>query len=148
MIGAGPLRYLLLGAACGGRSMAGLAAVALTTDPGANAGLAGPRGRRLIVGAAGAEIVVDKLPGVPSRMTPPALAVRMVLAGVSAALLARRNGSPVAVPVLTAASGAWAGSLAGSRWRTWAGRHALPPVAAALLEDLAVIGTAAAVVRR
>ncbi|MEU7901680.1 hypothetical protein [Actinoplanes sp. NPDC049118] len=138
----GLLRYLLLGAVTGGRSMTGPAVVALTGP-----GPAGTRARRLVVLAAGAEIVVDKLPGVPSRTAPPALAVRLVLAGVCAAALARRGGTGAVVPVLTAASGALAGSFAGARWRAWAGGRAMPALAAALLEDLAVIGTAAVVSR-
>ncbi|MET8150651.1 hypothetical protein ACIBSW_11225 [Actinoplanes sp. NPDC049668] len=132
-------RAFLLGAACGGRSMAGPAAVALTAGPG--------RARRLIVAAAGAELVADKLPGVPSRLSPPALAGRLVTAGSSAAALARRNGASAALPVLVAVSGALAAGVAGARWRAWAARGPLPPVAAAVLEDLAVVGAAAAAVR-
>jgi len=124
--------------------MTGPAAVALT---GAAPGPAGVRARRLIVAAAGAELVVDKLPGVPSRLTPPALAARLILAGVSAAVLARRDGGRATVPALLAASGALAGSVAGARWRGWASRRGFPPFAAAVLEDVAVIGTAAAVTR-
>nr|BFE70253.1 hypothetical protein GCM10020092_035540 [Actinoplanes digitatis] len=84
----------------------------------------------------------------PSRLAPPALAARLVTAGASAAALARRDGATAALPVLAAVSGALAADAAGdARWRAWAGRGALPPVAAAVLEDLAVVGAAAAAVR-
>ncbi|GID90781.1 hypothetical protein ACFQFC_36550 [Amorphoplanes digitatis] len=140
-------RAFLLGAACGGRSMAGPAAVALTAGPVPARGLSGTRARRLIAASALAELVADKLPGVPSRLAPPALAARLVTAGASAAALARRDGATAALPVLAAVSGALAAGVAGARWRAWAGRGALPPVAAAVLEDLAVVGAAAAAVR-
>lgn len=141
-----PLRAAVLGVATGGRSMTGLAAVALTTAPDADSGwvarLAGPWGRGLVVAAALGEIAVDKHPRVPSRLAPPALVGRLVAGCAGALVLARRRGTRPAVPVLVAAGAVLAGSLAGSRWRAYAQRRGWPAVAA-VAEDAVVIALAA-----
>jgi uncharacterized membrane protein len=140
-----PLRAAALGAATGGRSMTGLAAVALTTAPDGNSGwfarLAGPWGRRLTVAAALGEITADKFPRVPSRLAPPALAGRLVTGCVAAWALARRHGARPAVPVLVATGAVLAGSLAGARWRAYAQRRGWP-VVAAIAEDAVVVALA------
>ncbi|MDR7275523.1 hypothetical protein [Catenuloplanes atrovinosus] len=145
------LRSFLLGAVTGGRSMTGLAALALTTRPGALpgplAGLGGTRGRWLTVAGALGELAGDKLPNAPSRLTPPSLGTRMATAAASAAVLAVREGSSPAVALAPAVAGAVAGSVAGARWRALAARRGWPPLAAALLEDAVVLTLAAATVR-
>src|SRR5688572_20451823 len=114
-----PTQAALLGLASGGRSTAGIAAVVLTsrTDdlPGR---LASPWGRRLIPAAALGELVADKLPGVPSRLSPPGLAARVVAGAVAGAALAwRAERSPLA-PAIVAAGFAVVGSVAGAFWRS------------------------------
>ncbi|GAB7045608.1 hypothetical protein [Catenuloplanes indicus] len=139
------VRSFLLGVVSGGRSMTGLAAVALTSRSGP---LVGPWTRALTTAGALGELAGDKLPNAPSRLTPPALTVRAATgAAAAAALAARSHGNPV-WHALPAAAGALAGSVAGARWRAFADRRGWPPLAAALLEDAVVLGLAAAVAHR
>lgn len=144
-------RSFLIGAVTGGRSVTGLAAVALTTKPGAVAGLwarlATPAGRALLTAGACGELVVDKLPQTPSRLTPPSLLGRAAFAATAAALLAARSGEAPVRVLLPAVAGALSGSVAGARWRAFAVRHGWHPLAAALLEDAVVVGLAAVTVR-
>ncbi|MFI5841845.1 hypothetical protein ACIA8K_19250 [Catenuloplanes sp. NPDC051500] len=149
------LRSFLLGVASGGRSMTGLAAAALTTRPGELPGgiaaLTGAKARGLVVAGALGELAADKLPNAPSRLTPPSLAARMLAgAGSAGVLAARENVTPVGylLPTAAGAAGALVGSVAGARWRAIAGGYGWPSPAAALVEDAAVVGLAAAVTRR
>ncbi|GAB7044456.1 MULTISPECIES: hypothetical protein [Catenuloplanes] len=139
------LRSFLLGVVSGGRSMTGLAAVALTSRSGP---LGGPWTRALTTAGALGELAGDKLPNAPSRLTPPALTVRAATGAAAAAALAARSGTGPALHALPAVAGALAGSVAGARWRAFATRRGWPPLAAALLEDAVVLGLAAAVARR
>jgi uncharacterized membrane protein len=141
------LRAVLLGAATGGRSMTGLAAVALTTPAGTGRGwlgwLAGPWGRALVVAAAAGELVADKSPKIPSRLAAAPLAARVALGALAGAALARRDQAPVGLPVALAGAATVGGSVAGAAWR-----HAVPqrdgfPLAAAIAEDAVTIGLAA-----
>jgi uncharacterized membrane protein len=145
------IRSFLIGAVSGGRSLTGLTAVALTTDSAAVerpwARLAGPAARSLLTMGAAGELVADKLPQVPSRLSLPSLVARTAAAGTAAAFLAARRGAVPAWVLLPAVAGAVAGSLAGARWRAFADRRRWPSVPAALLEDVVVVGIAVAVVR-
>jgi uncharacterized membrane protein len=143
------VRAALLGAATGGRSMAGIAAVALTTPPGADPAWLGSRWGRIgaTAGALG-ELVGDKLPTTPSRMEPLPLAGRIGCGALAAFLLAQRSGQPSGAPVLAAAAGAVGGAVLGRGWRGLAKRRGRPDLPAALAEDAvvyAVAVTAAAV---
>jgi uncharacterized membrane protein len=144
-------RAFLIGVVSGGRSLTGLAATALTTAPGAApralAGLTGTTGRRLLVLGALGELVADKFPRVPSRLSPPSLVIRTAAAVTAAAVLAARDGARPAGMVLPAAAGALAGSFAGARWRASADRRHWPPMVAAVLEDAVVAGLAVATTR-
>jgi uncharacterized membrane protein len=146
------IRSFLIGAVSGGRSLTGLTAVALTTDPSALerpwARLAGPVGRSLLTIGAVGELVADKLPQVPSRLSPPSLVARAVAAATAAAFLAARRGAEPTRVLLPAVTGALAGSLAGARWRAFADRRRWPSVPAALLEDVVVVGIAVAAVQQ
>jgi uncharacterized membrane protein len=140
------LRAALLGTATGGRSASGLAALALSRPP--TGWLSRPWARRLSVGFALVELVADKAPATPSRLSPPALAGRVVAGVTGGAGLARRAGvSPVA-PALVAAAAVVAGSVVGARWRGYAARRGLHPLAAALAEDAVVVVLAAAAASR
>lgn len=131
-------RAVLLGVATGGRSTAGLTALAV----------GGPRWARLTTGVlATGEVVADKLPTTPSRLDPGPLAGRAVLGGVAGALLARRYGEGWQLPAALGAVGAVAGSWLGSRYRSIGAAHGIPDVVSALLEDAAVVALAGAAVR-
>jgi uncharacterized membrane protein len=147
------VRALVLGAATGGRSASGLAALALTTirsDSGSGwvARLGGRWGRGLSAAAALGELAIDKSPRAGSRLAPPALGGRVVAGLVAGAALARRSGAGPLWPALLSAGGAVAGSVTGARWRAYAASRGWNPLAAALAEDAVVIALAAAAARR
>ncbi|SEG93289.1 Uncharacterized membrane protein [Actinacidiphila yanglinensis] len=163
-----PARAALIGAASGLRSQLGPAAVAVS---GAAAGAPEPlallSARPVVIGtvtAAVGELVVDKLPMTPSRLSVAGLVPRFLFGGLAAAVLAADAAKPVTmVPNgnggLTGAEGdgaadgsglspgllgaaaavgggaAVAAAFAGACWRrTWA-RRCYPDWPAALLED-------------
>jgi uncharacterized membrane protein len=122
------VRSALLGAATGGRSLAGPASVVLR-------GHAAPVLRASTAAAAVGEFVIDKLPSAPSRLAAAPLAGRMAFAALAAGALARRGGRNPVVPALIATAAAVAGSLAGAQWRAYAEQRRWPPLPAALAED-------------
>ncbi|MFC7279276.1 hypothetical protein ACFQS1_35390 [Paractinoplanes rhizophilus] len=124
------LRAAALGAAAGGRSVTPLAALA-------------DRGTLRVAArlAALGELVVDKLPGTPSRLAPAPLAGRVVIGALSAAIYAHRQGRSVLLPAAVAGAAAYAASYAGAGWRALAGRHGLD-LPAALAEDAATVALA------
>ncbi len=142
---------IVLGLASGGRSVAGLAAVSTSPAGPSATGLAGSlvgrRGRQVLPLLLLGELVADKLPGTPSRLKPPALAVRAVTGAVSSYALARRQRVPGALPALAGAAAAVLGSALGFRWRAVAAHRGWPELVAALAEDAVVLGAAGAVVR-
>ncbi|MEV0607234.1 hypothetical protein AB0I61_12785 [Polymorphospora rubra] len=138
-------RAVALGAATGGRSMTGLAAVTLTTPPGTTNRRGRPARVAALLAAAG-ELVADKNPRTPSRLDPVPLAGRLGTGVLAAVLLARRSGSRPLVPVLLACAGVVAASVAGVSWRAYASRRGHPALAA-LAEDVVTVGLATAAVR-
>jgi uncharacterized membrane protein len=133
------VRAGLLGAATGARSATPLAALA-------------SRGSRRWVRvaatvAAGGELIVDKLPGTPSRTKPGPLTARIVTGALAAGLDARRRGWGVVVPVLIGASAAATASYAGAWWRAFAGHRGFA-TPAALAEDGTAILLASIASRR
>ena len=86
-------RSFLLGLVSGARSLSGFAAQAAATpslaprQPERALGRLGVKG--LVALAAAGELVGDKLPTTPSRLSPPALVPRLGLAAVTAVLVAR-----------------------------------------------------------
>ena len=135
----------VLGLVSGGRSSAGLTALLLTRRrPGRAARAAGATtwldDRRVSLLASSAvvgELVGDKLPNTPSRLSPPALGGRLVAGALCGAVLADRRDAARLLPALLGAGGALAGSWAGARYRA-----AAPGVPAALAEDAVVLGAA------
>ena len=100
-------------------------------------------GRTLSVLALG-ELVGDKLPNIPARTVPPALAGRILSGALVGAALARRDKQPVLGPVLLGAAAAVASSFAFSALRRFATQRLhIPNVVAGLLEDalVAMAGT-------
>lgn len=148
-----PWRAFILGVASGGRSTAGLAAVAATTPTGSGSGqqpltaLSTVSGKRITGLMFLGELVADKLPFTPRRLAPPALLGRVVTGGLAAWVLARRqHAQPEQAVIAGAAGGAGAvlGCIVGLRWRDAAARRGLPDLPAALAEDVVVLGLAAA----
>jgi uncharacterized membrane protein len=133
------LRAAALGVATGSRSTAGIAAVALTStrdDRGAVASRLGGRTGTAVTGLmAAGELVADKLPSTPSRLSPPALAPRAALGATSAAAMARRDGHDPALPGTVGLAGAVAASVAGVRLRAAAARRFGSDRPGALAED-------------
>lgn len=129
-------RAALLGLATGGRSTAGLTALALTSS---SAGLLGSRWTRGLAGLATAgELVGDKLPQAPSRLQPVGLAPRLVFGTLAGAILAHREGSSRNRTALAGGLGllgAAAGSRLGASWRQVAGQRFGADLPGALIED-------------
>jgi uncharacterized membrane protein len=137
-------RAVLLGLATGGRSTAGLSALALTNP--SSTGVLGNRWTRRLAGTAAAgELVGDKLPQTPSRLQPSGLVPRLGLGAVTGAALARREGGNRGRTALAGALGllgAAAGSRLGVSWRQQATRRFGKDLPGALIEDALWLGVA------
>ena len=150
-------RAALLGLATGSRSVSGLAAQAAVTPSSARRQPERLLGHRWVKGllglAAAGEIVGDKLPTTPSRLAPPVLGARLVLAAATAllAVRARDEGSAVpgsavvAVPVAVGAS--LASAYLGHAWRGWASTRLGPDWPGAVGEDVVALSLAAVATR-
>ncbi|BAH53607.1 membrane protein [Rhodococcus opacus] len=138
----GTVRSVVIGVASGLRSSTGIAAVLLSRTP------ATAHRTRLIgaVAAVGGELVADKNPNVPSRLSPPALGGRLAAGGAGAAALARRDRTDTASALIVGVVGALAGSYGGAWWRQWAGRR-VPDWQAALAEDAIALAMSAVALR-
>jgi uncharacterized membrane protein len=147
------VRAAVLGVATGGRSATGLAALAFTTSraeyrSGWLSRLGGRWGRGLAAAAAVGEILADKSSVIPSRLSPPALAGRLVAGYLAGSALARREGVPPVGPALVTTGAVLAGSVVGAQWRGYAQRRGWNALAAAVAEDVVVVALAAAASRR
>jgi uncharacterized membrane protein len=161
----------LAGAATGARSFTGLAALTLAARRDAGTQPDRSLGRPWVKTTASAlavqECVLDKLPGVPSRLAAPGLVTRLAGAGVSAVVIVRRTepdhahladvrgdagvpgqqGIPDPDARASAAPGAAAATAwAGTRWRAWASERLGRDWIAAGIEDAAAFALAAAAV--
>lgn len=154
------VRSLLLGVAAGSRSSLGVASPVLaravrSSGDGAPSPLAGvdvaqraevdlqalaprrgPRTTTVLTsaGAVVGEMVGDKLPATPSRLSPSGLGARVVTAATGATALCRQHEATSFWPALAGAGGALAGARAGAAWRSAAGRW-MPDWQAGLVED-------------
>lgn len=133
-------RATALGLACGGRAAVGPATVALTARP-------RPRWAPLVGVVALGELVADQLPQAPSRLEPLGLGARVVSGAVSGGLLARRQSGPMLVAAVLAGAAAAGGAHAGAVWRAWALVRLGRDTPGALVEDVLVLGLAAAAAR-
>ena len=134
------LRATALGLACGGRATVGPATVALTARP-------RPRWAPLVGALVLGELVADQLPQAPSRLEPAGLGARVVSGAVSGGLLARRRSGSVLVAAVLAGAAAAGGAHAGAVWRAWASVRLGHDAPGALVEDVLVLGLAAAAAR-
>jgi uncharacterized membrane protein len=90
--------------------------------------------------------VADKLPSTPPRTQARGLMPRIALGGLSAGLLAGSVGAPTTVAVVVGAGAAAGAAFAGMAAREALARR-LPPVAAALVEDVVAVTLALAALR-
>ena len=148
------VRAGLLGVVAGLRSQlptAVLAARGLGPASGPLASLKTAAGRRSAYLAAVGELVADKLPATPSRMSRGPLVGRVVSGGVAGAVLAASTGARrggLALPALVGAAGGWLGSWGGfTARRALVARTGLPDPAVAVAEDAVALGLAAVAVR-
>jgi uncharacterized membrane protein len=150
-----PVRAGLLGFVAGLRSQVPVALLAVEAeqrrfDPGAGRlarRFASPEGvLGSVVGLAG-ELVADKLPVTPSRLTAGPFLQRLATGGTVGAAVHYDAGRPRALGVLLGAAGAGAGAFAGTRGRAFlADRTGLPQPLLGAVEDLFAVGLAMAVV--
>ena len=147
------VRPLLLGVVTGLRSQLGLAVLAWS-EPGAwnpapVRALRSRAGRAAVGLAASGELVGDKLPSTPSRLTPPVLGARLAVGALVGALAAdtadRRS---LLRAGATGMAGAAAGSYAGAAYRKAAvARTHTPDLPWALVEDAVAAALAATAVK-
>jgi uncharacterized membrane protein len=88
------------------------------------------------------ELVVDKLPGTPSRKAPPGFIARVVLGTLSGCALAMGLGQSAIVGSVLGAAGAVAGTLGGYEARTRLVKAFGMPLVIALAEDVIAIALA------
>lgn len=136
------LRSAVLGLATGGRSSLGLAGPILTAPGGTGPGRSTRPARVAAAFAVIAELVADKQPSAPSRLSGAGLPSRLLAGFEGGARLATRSGTNGAIPATAGAVGATAGSVAGFAWRRWAAGR-MPALTAALVEDAAAVALAA-----
>jgi uncharacterized membrane protein len=132
----------VLGAATGMRSTVALTALIFRRSDGLPAVLRRPAARRIAAVADAAELVVDKLPGTPSRLDPPGLTGRLIFASLAAAILARSEHRCPIPSMLTASVAAVAAAKICHDARAALARH-LPDPVVAVAEDALAIGLAA-----
>jgi uncharacterized membrane protein len=149
-----PVRAGLLGFVTGIRSQVPVALLAVEADAGRfdpGTGrlarrFASPEGVLGAVVALGGELVADKLPVTPSRLTPGPFLQRLATGAAVGAAVHYDAGRPRGLGALVGAAGAGAGAFAGTRTRALlADRTALPGPLLGGLEDLFAVGLAVAV---
>jgi uncharacterized membrane protein len=143
-----------IGIVAGLRSMTAPAVVSwaahlgwLSLESSSLAFMAAPATAYLLTIAAIGELVFDKLPSTPSRLTPVPLIARLVIGGLSGGAIAVAARGTLVAGVVCGGLGGIAGALAGYHFRRGlVTRFRLPDVAAALVEDAVTIAGAVLVV--
>lgn len=92
--------------------------------------------------AAGGELVADKLPFVPARSSPAALAVRLGSGGWSGRMLALARDGSATAGIIAGIAGALVGSYGGEAIRGRLVAAGFPDPLVAIAEDAATIGIA------
>ena len=131
----------VLGAATGLRSTVALAALVVRRNDGLPAALGHPAAQVAAAIACAGELVADKLPTTPSRLTPRGLSSRLIAASLAAAVLARREARGPVPAVVIASAAALAAAKIGHDTRRGLDRRFPDPVVA-LAEDGLAIGLA------
>jgi uncharacterized membrane protein len=89
------------------------------------------------------ELIADQLPSTPSRTKPPGLIARIVMGGLSGAVIAAAGSQSIAIGELLGVAGGVAGTFAGFEARTRLVRALkVPDIVIASLEDVVAIGGA------
>jgi uncharacterized membrane protein len=132
---------VFLGAASGLRGQLGVATLVARSDPSLPPIFRQPWTRRLLVVAAAGELVVDKLPGTPSRLAPPGFAGRLAMGALAAGLFAQTRRAPWLPPAAIGASSAAVAAKIGHDVRARLAHHA-PDPAVAVVEDALALGLA------
>lgn len=96
----------------------------------------------LAIAAAG-EFVADKLPFIPSRLAPAALAGRLLLGAICGALVAKERSEPPALAIVVGVAGAAAATFGAYYLRKKLTRGRVPDFAVALAEDAIAASLAA-----
>jgi uncharacterized membrane protein len=138
---------VLIGTATGLRSQLGVAAILNGFPDDRIPRLLRRRSARTTAAmAALAELVVDKRASTPARTDPGGLIPRIALGGLCGGLLARASGAPT-IPFAALGAGAAVGAAFGgiAARRTLSER--MPPVAAAVTEDLVALSLAVVALR-
>src|SRR3954447_20526340 len=129
---------VLLGAASGLRAQLAVATVVARPDPSLPPIFRRPWTRRLLVAAAAAELVGDKLPTAPSRLEPPGLVGRLAMGALAAGLFAQaRQAAWPAAAAIGASSAAIAAKI-GHDLRVEIAQHAPDPAVAIVEDELAL----------
>jgi len=153
---AGLRRAALMGAVAGLRSQMPMVALSRAVALGevkAPSGLLGmplrsKRGRQILLLSAVGEVIGDKLPFTPSRLSRKPFLGRLGFGALSAATLAQTQGTPVIQAALRGAVGAGIGSIVGYAFRIVVGRvTGLPNLVVALAEDAIALGLAQSAIR-
>ena len=111
--------------------------------------MAAPAAAYILTALAIGELISDKLPFVPSRLTPGPLGTRILSGALSGAVLCAASQQALAAGAIAGAIGGVGGTFAGYTVR----RHLtvdrkLPDLAVALAEDVVAIGLAVLVASR
>jgi hypothetical protein len=136
-------RAAFAGAATGLRTSAAMAALIAARDPGLPPLLTRPGALRATAVGTATEFTLDKMPFTPSRLDPPSLGGRVVMAGLAGAVIATGARQGVLPGVLAACGAALVSAKIGHDVRVALAKR-LPPFAVATAEDAVAIGLAAA----
>jgi uncharacterized membrane protein len=137
----------LMGATSGSRGTLGFAALAVSAGPRMPGA---PYTTAALLLAALGELVGDKLPNTPSRLSPRIFAGRLISGALSAAILAHRDRTDrtgTAIAAVVGAGAAAATAWGGVNWRRFASSKLGSDLPGALIEDGATVGLAAAATR-
>jgi len=140
-------RAALMGALCGVRSLVPLAQLARQHERAHGAGGPWPLltrrpVRALLTASMIAELFVDKMPGVPSRLAPPALAGRLVAGAISGAAVFSAARRPTLTGALLGAAAAYGGAVLAHRMRVGEDTQERPHVVRGVIEDRLAIAAA------
>lgn len=141
------VRTLALGILSGGRSATPLAVLALNHDRSALKGswqqwkvFATPLGRGLLVASAVGELIGDKLPKTPNRISPTGLIGRVASGALAGAALGTTGKRDLRIEgAILGGVGAIVGSFVGWAARKAVGATGLPDPVVALAEDAATV---------
>lgn len=141
------VRTLVLGILSGGRSATPLAVMALNHDRSALKGswqdwkvFSTPLGRGMLVASAVGELIGDKLPKTPNRISPTALVGRVASGALVGAALGTTGKRDLRIEgAILGGIGAIVGSFVGWAARKAVGATGLPDPVVALAEDAATI---------